>query len=91
MCISLCTWVLAQNLRIHVSIDLKVMYTQLLSQNLRTSGNVHEEPLGYIEGREIGDQGNYSPLLPHLLILEFASLCPFGAHNAALPNISFYL
>ena len=29
-------------------------------------GVLYKEPLGYIEGGEIEEQGNYSPLLPHL-------------------------
>ena len=54
-------------------------------------GVLYIEPLRYIEEGEIGEKGNYSSLLPHLLILEFASLCPFGAHSATLPKISFSL
>ena len=36
---------------------------------------LYKEPFGYIEGRGIEEQENYSPLLPEL-ILESASLCP---------------
>ena len=46
------------------------------------------EPLECIERGEFGEQGNYSSLLPHLFMLESASLCPFGSHSDALPNIS---
>ena len=36
---------------------------------------LYKEPFGYIEGGEIEEQENYSPLLLEL-ILESASLCP---------------
>ena len=54
-------------------------------------GVLYIEPLGYIEGGETGEQGKYCSLLPHLFMLESASLCPFGAHSVALPKISFDL
>ena len=41
--------------------------------------------------RRSWEQGNYSSLLPHLFMLESASLCPFGAHISTLPNISLSL
>ena len=40
---------------------------------------------------ELEEQGNYSSLLPHLFMLDSASLCPFGEHIAALPKLSFAL
>ena len=49
------------------------------------------ECLGYIEGGEIGEQENYSSLLPHLFVLVSTSRCPFGEHTTALPKISFTL
>ena len=54
-------------------------------------GVLYIEPLRYIEGGEIGEQGNYSSFLPHLYMIECASLCPFGAHSADLPKLSFSL
>ena len=54
-------------------------------------GGLYIEPLGCIEGGEFGEQGNYSSLLPHLFMLEFASLCPFGSHIASLPKLSIAL
>ena len=38
-----------------------------------------------------GEQGNYSSLLPHLFMLKYASLCPFGAHIATLPKLAISL
>ena len=38
-------------------------------------GVLYKEPLGYIEGGEIEEQENYSPLLPHLCL--YLSLHPF--------------
>ena len=54
-------------------------------------GVIYIEPLRYIEGGEIGEQGNYNSLLPHLFMLESASLSPFGEHNAALFKLAFAL
>ena len=54
-------------------------------------GVLYIEPLGYIEGGEFGEKGNYSSLFPHLFMLESTSLCPFGAHSGALAKISFSL
>ena len=42
-------------------------------------------------GGEFGEKGNYKSLFPHLFMLEFASLCPFGAHSASLPKLSIVM
>ena len=54
-------------------------------------GVLYIEPLRYIEGGEIGEKGNYSPLFPHLFMHESASLCPFGEHSVSLPKLAFSL
>ena len=54
-------------------------------------GVLYIEPVGYIEGGESWEQGNNSSLFPHLFMLEFASLCPFGAHSAAPTKLAFVL
>ena len=43
--------------------------------------------LDALKEENFGEKGNYSPLLPHLFMLESASLCPFGAHIVALPKL----
>ena len=48
---------------------------------------LYKEPFGYIEGRGIEEQENYSPLLPKL-ILESASLCPLE-HFVFFPSFPF--
>ena len=48
---------------------------------------LYKEPFGYIEGGGIEEQGNYSPLLPEL-ILESASFCPLE-HFVFFPSLSF--
>ena len=47
--------------------------------------------LDALKEENFGDKGNYSSLLPHVFMLESASLCPFGEHIANLPKICISL
>ena len=48
---------------------------------------LYRQPFGYIEGRGIDEQENYSPLLPEL-ILESTSLCTLE-HFVFFPSFPF--
>ena len=53
-------------------------------------GVLYKEPLGYIEGEELKRKETIVHCCLSLLILESASLCPFGV-LCVLPKISFAL
>ena len=44
--------------------------------------------LDALKEENFGEKGNYSSLLPHLFMLESASLCPFGAHIAVIVDFT---
>ena len=52
-------------------------------------GVLYEEPLGYIEGEELKSKETIVHYFHSLHILEFASLCPYGA-LCFLPKLTFY-
>ena len=64
-------------------VKLSVVVPQAIGISLRNMDALKED--------NFGEKGSYSSLLPHLLMLESASLCPFGAHIVALPKIAFAL
>ena len=45
--------------------------------------------LDALKEENFGEQGNYSSLLPHLFMLESASLCPFGGQLLLFPSFPF--
>ena len=49
---------------------------------------LYKEPFGYIEGEELKRKETIVHCCCSLLILESASICPFGA-LCVLPNLSF--
>ena len=49
---------------------------------------LYKEPLGYIEEEELKSKENIVHCCRSLIILESASLCPFGA-LFVLPKLSF--
>ena len=51
-------------------------------------GVLYKEPLGYIEGEELKRKKTIVHCCHSLLILESASLCPFGS-LCVLPKLSF--
>ena len=51
-------------------------------------GETYKEPLGYIEEEELKSKETIVHCCLSLLILESASLCPFGA-LCVLPNLAF--
>ena len=71
--------------------------TWLLAFHMPTKhsdSTLHRPLEGYIlslldamKEENFGEQGNHSSLLPHLFMLEAASLCPFGTHIVSLPKI----
>ena len=52
-------------------------------------GVLYIDPLGYIEGGENWDQGNYSPLLPRLLCLSLHPFVPLEHIVLLFPTLHF--